>query len=334
MDFIRQKNDKDSTGWRLLVILLVIAVTLVTVWFREGDSGPLHAIRSGADVVAGPVQTAGSWLGLPFVAIGNAFTNINASTEEYTSLQEQNAELVTTVSQLEEYKQENERLTALLDLENEYGYSGVAARIIGRDVDSYHQTITVDKGTSDGLTVGMPVMDVNGLLGQIESISSSTATVNLLTDENSGVAAMLQSTRVEGILTGSTEGSLYLNYIPVSETVNVGDIVITSGEGGVFPKGIIIGEVLSVDSQPSDLYYTIVVKQVAQDKNFEEVLILDGSTTSTSTSATAGASDSTSATSYTGDTATNSTTGTTTGTVNGTTANTTTNSTTGGGTGE
>lgn len=290
------KSKGSSSGWRLLVVFLVVGAVLMTVWFNESDNGPLHSIRSGATVVASPIREVGAALGVPFAAIGNAMTNITAETEDLLTLQEKNDELTSEVSQLEEYKQENERLTELLNMTSTYGVSGTGARIIGRSVDNYNGAITIDKGSLAGIQAGQPVMDANGLLGQIDSVGPTSSVVRLLSDQNSGVSVLMQSSRVEGVLTGSAEGLLYLKYVSTSQTVNVGDIVVTSGMGGAFPKGILIGEVLSVDAAANDLYYTIVVSSVATDSNFEEVLVVD-----TSSSSSDGTSSNSTTTAETGD---------------------------------
>lgn len=268
-------NGRKTSGWKLLVVFLVLSAVLMTVWFSESDKGPLHIVRKGATVVTSPLRTAGAALGIPFAALGNAMVNITANSDELVTLQQNNAQLTSEVSQLEEYKQENDRLTELLNMTSTYNLNGQGARIIGRSVDAYSGAITIDKGSNDGVRSGMPVMDANGLLGQVDSTGPTSSVVRLLSDSDSGVAAIVQSSRVEGVVTGSGSGLLYLRYVPVSSTVKTGDTVVTSGMGGGFPKGILIGEVVSVDASQNDLYYTIVVSPVATDANFEEVFVVD-----------------------------------------------------------
>jgi rod shape-determining protein MreC len=120
-------------------------------------------------------------------------------------------------------------------------------------------------------------MSANGLIGQIESTSLYSSVVRLITDEESGVSAFLQSSRVEGVLSGSVDGILYLNFITLDVSVEPGDTIITSGTGGVYPKGIPIGEVMSVKNAPSDIYLTIIVKPITKVSAYEEVLVITGS---------------------------------------------------------
>lgn len=287
MDLPGMNNKRAGFDWRLPAVLLVACLLLLTLWFREGSSGPLHSVRKGFSFVTTPIASLGSALGVPFVALGNIFTNASASQDDLTTLQEQNAELTATVIQLEEYRQEVDRLNGLLKLKDAYHIEGVAARVTGHDSDSWNQVITINKGTSDGISVGMPVMDDKGLVGQVETTRAGSSTVRLITDAQSGVAAMIQSTRAEGVLTGSLDGLLYLSYIPISQTVIEGDAVITSGSGGIYPRGIVIGEVISVQGKSTDLYYTIVVKPVSSSENYEDVLVLTGRETEVTSTATA-----------------------------------------------
>ena len=113
-----------------------------------------------------------------------------------------------------------------------------------------------------------------GVIGQIVEVSATTSTVQLITDEASGVSAMIQSTRAQGMLQGQPDGSLRLSYVSTDSDVKVGDIVITSGIGGVYPKGLPLGTVSSVEKSDNDVYYTIVVRAQSTAENNEEVLVI------------------------------------------------------------
>jgi rod shape-determining protein MreC len=270
------KKSKKLSGGLLLVVFVLISVVLITVWIREGTGGPLHTVRSGVAVVTTPLQYVGSFATRPFEAIGNMMTNLTASQEDISTLTTENEELRALVMQLEEYRQENDRLSKLLDLADAYSLESTGARVISRSADTWNRVLTINKGYDAGLRIGMPVMSANGLLGQIESVSQFSAVVRLITDSQSGVAAFLQSNRAEGIVSGSAEGLIYLHYIPLDVTVTPGDVVITSGAGGVYPKGIAIGEVAGVDYSPADVYQTVIIKPITRVSTYEEVLVLTG----------------------------------------------------------
>lgn len=264
---------------QVLVVAVVVSALLLVLGSVEGQSGPLHDVRSGFNVVTTPLSRLGAAITVPFRAIGNAVSNASMGGDDVQALKDENDQLRSTVMKLEEYRQENERLNSLLALKDAYSLDSVGARVIGRTYDSYNQTITLDKGSDDGISSGMPVMNSDGLLGQVESVTSSQATVRLVFDPQSSVSVMLQSSRAEGVMQGSSDGLLYLDYVSTSQQVSEGDVVITSGSGGVYPKGIMVGEVASVTDRKNAVYHTIVVSPLAKNDVFEEVLVVTGTQT-------------------------------------------------------
>lgn len=252
----------------------MLSVLLLTFYIREGEAGPIHAVRSGVVTVTSPVRYVGSVVASPFNALGNIFSNLTASQETLSDLKQQNAELTGQVAQLAEAKETAERLEGLLGLQSTYNLQSTAARIIGGSSDAWSQTVTIDKGSLDGFEIGMPVCNAYGVIGQITEVALSSSTVLLINDETSGVSAMVQSSRAQGMLRGQADGSLRLEYVSTDYDVQVGDIVITSGLGGVFPKGLPLGTVSSVERRDNDVYYDIVVRTSASTENNEEVLVI------------------------------------------------------------
>ncbi len=257
-----------------MIVFCVLSVLLLTFYIREGESGPIHAVRSGVVTVTSPVRYVGSVVASPFNALGNIFSNLTASQETLSDLKQQNAELTGQVAQLAEAKETAERLEGLLGLQSTYNLQSTAARIIGGSSDAWSQTVTIDKGSLDGFEIGMPVCNAYGVIGQITEVALSSSTVLLINDETSGVSAMVQSSRAQGMLRGQADGSLRLEYVSTDYDVQVGDIVITSGLGGVFPKGLPLGTVSSVERRDNDVYYDIVVRTSASTENNEEVLVI------------------------------------------------------------
>lgn len=268
-------NRSQSTGMRPFIVLCIISVLLLTFYIREGDSGPLHAVRSVVTTVTSPVRMAGSAIASPFNALGNVFTNLTASQETLSDLRSQNEELTARVAELEEAEETATRLEGLLGLQSTYNLDSTAARIIGESSDAWSRTVTINKGTADGLAINMPVCNSAGIIGQIIEVSANTATVRLITDENSGVSAMVQSTRAQGILQGQPDGTLRLEYVTVDADVKEGDIIVSSGIGGVYPKGLPLGTVATVIREDNATYYTITVTPASSaTENNEEVLVI------------------------------------------------------------
>lgn len=259
---------------RPFVLCCLISLLLLTFYIREGESGPIHSVRSVVNTVATPVRMVGSVVAAPFHAIGNVVSNVTAPQETLSELREQNEQLTAEVAKLTEAEKTAERLEGLLGLQSTYSLESTAARIVGGSSDAWSQTVTIDKGTIDGLEVGMAVCNSGGAIGQIVEVSASSSTVRLLTDENSGISAMVQRSRAQGILQGQPDGTLLLNYVAADSDLSVGDIVITSGLGGVFPKGLPLGTVTSVNRASNATYYTVTVRAQSLAENNEEVLVI------------------------------------------------------------
>ncbi len=268
-------NNRPQTGMRPFVILTIVSLLVLTFYLREGDTGFIHGVRGFVTTVTSPVRVAGSAVASPFNALGNVMGNLTASQETLEELRAENEELTARVAELSEAEETATRLEQLLGLQSTYNLQSTAARIIGESGDAWSRTVQIDKGSADGLAINMPVCNSSGVIGQIIEVSTNTATVRLITDENSGVSAMVQATRAQGILQGQPDGTLRLEYVTVDSDVKEGDIIVTSGIGGVYPKGIPLGTVSSVTRADNATYYTIVVAPASSGtENNEEVLVI------------------------------------------------------------
>lgn len=267
-------NNNKHTGGRSFIILSLLSIVLLTVSARMGTEGPLEMVRGGFSTITMPFRMAGSAIAMPFQGIGNIFSNLTADQQTLSDLKAENEQLRSRNAELEETNQSTQRLQGLLDLKNTYNLQSTGARVISGSTDSFNNTIVIDKGTSSGLAVGMPVVDSGGVIGQIIECGPTTSTVRLITDEKSGVAAMVQSSRAQGMLMGSASRQITLNLINTNQKVAVGDTVVTSGLGGVFPKGLPLGKVTSVEAAPGSLYYTIVIEPYGNVSTNEEVMVI------------------------------------------------------------
>jgi len=277
----RTETRAPRVGWVALYVAL--AIVLMTVWFREGDAGPLHRVRRGVQAATAPISAAGEYVTRPVRGAIAWVTDLGVSRSQLEQLRQQNEQLRATVAELEEARLENERLKVLLRIARSADLESVGAHVIGRPTNSWDGIITIDRGSDDGLASGMPVVGPLGLLGQTVEVSGSSSKVRLITDQRSGVAAMIQRSRVEGVVRGSIDGRLTLDFVSVDTTVTAGDVVITSGMGGVFPKGLVIGEVTDVVRNPGALQQAIAVRPGGDPSGLEEVLVLVGDVPDTPT---------------------------------------------------
>lgn len=275
---INQQPENQGPKLTTLIVFVVLSVLLMTVWFREGETGPLHKVQSGTHAIAAPFSSVGEFVTRPFRGFFAWAGDLGVSRTELVSLRSQNETLRKRVAQLEEARLENERLKALVNAAASQETSSVVARVIGRPTNPWEDTITIGLGTRSGVKAGMPVVGPRGLLGQTVDVAGNSSRVRLLTDQRSGVAAMIQRNRAEGVLRGSIDGQLTLDFVSRETTIKAGDVVITSGMGGIYPKGLIIGEVSRVSRATNALYQDILVKGSARVSSLEEVLVLTGAT--------------------------------------------------------
>jgi rod shape-determining protein MreC len=265
----------------LLVVLIAVSLVLLTVYFREHDGGVLHGVRRATLAVSAPVASLGTSITSPIRGIGSFIEGLGASRERLEALEAQNEELRARLAELEEARQENERLSALVEFAEERKLAKLGARVIQRPVAAWEGVIVIDRGSADGVEPGMPVIAAQGLVGQVAEVSSGSARVRLLTDQQSGVAAMIQSTRALGVVRGSVGGALSLDFIDRALLPVVGDVVLSSGLGGVYPKGVVVGDVVSVDDRRGELYPRVVVTSRVPIDRLEEVFVLVGASAET-----------------------------------------------------
>ena len=187
---------------------------------------------------------------------------------------EQNEQLTQQLTTAEEQRLENERLRSLLNLRDTYEIEGVAARVIGRSTDAWNQDITLDAGSNQGVESGLTVMGPTGVIGQVIAVSGNSCRVRLLTDPQSGAAAMVQSSRAEGIVRGSLDGLLYLENISADVNIQVGDVVLTSGLGGSYTRGLLIGTVARVEGSAGNDSRRIVVAPNGSVDLLQEALVV------------------------------------------------------------
>jgi len=172
-------------------------------------------------------------------------------------------------------RQENVRLRELLKLEERHPYSLAAASVIGRSLDRLGGSMTIDKGLSDGIEPGRAVLTPEGLVGRIERATIHQARILTLLHHDCAVAARVERSRVDGVLQWEygTQPNLNLLYVSSQEDVKVGDLIVTSGLGGIFPAGIRVGTVSKVGLEDNGLMKDISVKPAVNFRTLEEILV-------------------------------------------------------------
>jgi rod shape-determining protein MreC len=168
----------------------------------------------------------------------------------------------------------NVRLKALLDLKGTLDSPSLAVSVIGEDSSAWFKTLVVDRGSADGLVEGMPVLAAGGAVGRLVKVAPHSSRVLLLTDHASAIAALVQRSRARGVVRGMGSGRCSMEFTVKEEDVKVGDSVVSSGVGGVFPKGVQIGEVTMVKKGEYGVFQTIEIRPTVIIGKLEEMLVL------------------------------------------------------------
>jgi len=196
--------------------------------------------------------------------------------QETEHLRQRVVELEQQAVRRAEVEQTDKRLSELLNFRSNIEGAVQAAQIIGRDPLPYFSTVTINKGEADGVQKNMAVLSPFGVVGQTTTIGPHSARVLLITDHNSGVDAVVQRSRARGIVEGALDGRCVMKYLKRAEDVEVGDRVVTSGLDGIFPKGIMVGEVVRVIRGNRGLMQVADVTPSVPLDRIEEVLVARG----------------------------------------------------------
>jgi rod shape-determining protein MreC len=245
----------------VLGVLLIVAIALITLDFRESGSSSAHNI--GADVF-GPIERAAGGATSPFIGFFHHTTGDDSA--EIANLQRQNDQLRAELSASQLGKSEQTQLTKLLQLSGKGGYRVVAASVIAAGGE-YADMVTIDTGSRDGIAVNETVLNGDGLVGVVSQVSRSTATVQLATDAAATVGVRLAGTNEIGALTGTSQtmegsGDLQLKLFSTTAVLHPGEALVTFGSVGGRPyvPGVPVGEVAAVNSQPESLTQTAAVR--------------------------------------------------------------------------
>jgi rod shape-determining protein MreC len=172
-----------------------------------------------------------------------------------------------------ELELENERLRKFIEFQSPENETLVAAKVIGRSPSPWVKTIMIDKGSDEGIRRGLPVMVSEGIVGQVITVAERYAMVLLVTDRNSAVDALVQSSRARGIVKGNNSDQCSFCYALRKDDIQPGEMIVSSGLDGVFSKGLRIGQVIDVRKENSELFQTILLETCVDFEKLEEVLV-------------------------------------------------------------
>lgn len=263
-----------------LVFLIIAVLLLVSIRVTGFERPSLTRAEAFLRTLISPLQSG-------VMAVGQKADNFSSQILAFSEFREENERLKQEVDRLTaennlltEARQENARLRQLVDLQGLIGqeYNLTAARVSARDIENMYQTLTIDKGLRDGIRKDMPVINGQGLIGRIINVTDISSEVLLILDREGAVAALVQQTRVPGVVEGLGPNSdkLQMIHITIDSPISVNQAVVTSGFGGKFPKGLRIGYVTEVIPEGNGLMQRAIIQPFVDFDRLEEVMVVTG----------------------------------------------------------
>ena len=262
--------------WKIPFIIILALILVGTIHYTSVPRREISKLEALWRDVLSPFQWTIS-------EIGGFFQNKVAEINQWRGLKERNDELEKLVVQLEaevfalrNYRRENEWLREALDFRNEGNHDLLVAEVIGRSPSNWENTVIVNKGQAHGVTSGMAVVTNVGIVGTVINSSSYTSTVLLIIDAQSATGGLVQSSGDLVLVEGGQmdQGTLLARPLSRDTTVEVGDVIVTSGLSRIYPKNLPIGEVVAVESRQYDLSFAAVIHPFVDFTRLEYVLIV------------------------------------------------------------
>lgn len=267
------KNNKTS----IIGIIVTILILIVIVFCTNVKVSKLSYIENVFNKLVMPIQSGFTYLKNKFSGNDAFFAENDALKQENQNLKEQIKELEQKQGELEIVKSENKTLKEYLKLGQSYpNYETIPANVINRDISNYSATIVINVGENDGIEANMTVIAKDGLVGHIISATSSTAKVQTIIDISSSTSTLTSNSRDAIVCKGTLDEKYYLKamYIPVDADLIEGDILETSGIGGIYPKGIKVGKLSKIVESKNITNRYAVIEPLVNFEKLETVLVI------------------------------------------------------------
>jgi rod shape-determining protein MreC len=266
---------KRLSKWKTTVMVGAIIVSTLTIMALDvqGTKGTTW-VESVVVSALAPIQKAITRTSQKTHHLWESYVNLVNVQAENENLREEIQALRGENNRLVEENLRHQRLSDLLQVQKKAKEPMLLANVVGHDSTTWSNVLVVDRGTEEKVGKKMVVVSADGLVGHVIQTSPKASKVLLLTDFRHSVDALIQRTRDRGVVAGRDRYTCLMNYIPLEADVKVGDRVITSGMGGLFPKGLVIGTVIHVTKRKADLYQEALVKPSADLMRLEEVFVI------------------------------------------------------------
>lgn len=270
-----QKEVWRLTPWLMIVLLLG---NFVLMAYDAKTTSQERVIRVWTQAIANFVQSPVTSVTSGVTNYFQSISNLRSAQSENDVLKQRVQELEVEVQKKEELTKENDRLKLLLELKTESKYKILPAQIIGRDPSLWFDSAIINRGSLDGVKLNMPIVNNGGLIGRVIAVSPITAQINLVTKDKSGLGGVigeLATSNAIGVVSGNGKKELLeMGYIPGTIEVQVGEMVYTTGQDGIYPAGLKLGEVAEVRPGSATVPQQIFIKPSAKLYSMEEVAVV------------------------------------------------------------
>ncbi len=270
---MRLIEDKDRRQ-RAILNIIVLLISFVGVARRNQSLDETSAFENILINSFAPIQSSVTSVR---TEISNFFdhyiANLNAS-KENVELRKRVSELESQINAFEELKKENVRLKNLLQFGQGLGYKKVLAQVVAWDASSDYRVIRINKGLADGVRLQSPVVTSQGLVGYIYRLTDHFADILTVLDNNNRIDGLIQRVRAHGIVEGFNNEKSIMKYVSRAEPIILGDVVITSGLGNIYPKGIKVGTVSRIERESYGITQNVEIAPAVDFGRLEEVVIL------------------------------------------------------------
>lgn len=260
-----------------LVMLLFANLVIMAVDARDVATKQ-RVVRVWAQAIVSPFQKLSSGTSGATVSLVHRLLNFQSTATENEELKRRVEQLELQLKNVREQASENDRLKGLLRIKEHAGYDFVAAQVIARDPSVWFNSVTIDSGSSSGIALNMPVVTGSGIVGRVVAVSPWTAQVMLITDEKAAAGAVVgllgESSAVGPIRGLGQNGLVEMRYVSGLEKVEAGDYVLTTGQDGIYPPGLSIGQVVLVTQGSATLSHEIRIRPGAGLDKLKEVAVL------------------------------------------------------------
>lgn len=247
---------------------------MISLYYRNPDNVVIRSLKRGTVNALAYVQLGAKKVFQPVINGWVYIIELSKAKNENMLLKDELTNLKSRLNDLRVIQEENQRLRGLVQVPVKKQYKTVLAVPVGIGSNNWEASTIIDKGSSQGVKIRMPVINQDGLVGQVVDAAPYASQVQLITDTKSGAAAEIVGRNLKGLVQGTFDNKLEMTLIKKTATVKVGDAVITSGLGGVYPRGLFIGRVKSAKSPPAALYMDIIIKSEVDFNNLQEVLVI------------------------------------------------------------